>query len=71
MKNNFIDTEEGRIKIDDFLTSFKEFSFKNEEEIDLDVIRQKTRLQKFWCWLTYGHLLDDNNKCKRCGKQIK
>lgn len=43
---------------------------KMPENVDLEVINQKSRAYKFWCWATYGHLYREG-VCLRCGKKHK
>ena len=38
-----------------------------DDHVRLEVINQKTRFQKFWCWFMYGHIFE-NDVCLRCGK---
>ena len=38
---------------------------------DMRVSTQHSRLYKFYCWIVYGHLLNEKNVCLRCGKIIK
>lgn len=72
MKNDFLEDPTGRQKMDDLLDTFRKWLYENPDEIDLDVIRQRSRFTKFGCWLIYGHTEEVNEKgrCKRCGKKI-
>jgi hypothetical protein len=72
MKNNFIDTEDGRLKLEQIFDSFKAWLLK-DEDLDLEVIRQKTVFYKAWCWFLFRHTENptDDSRCKRCGKKAK
>lgn len=63
-------TEEGKNLISDLLEAHKHYILTNMTPIDTDVENQKTRFTKFFCYLIYGHLLDKDGVCKRCGKQV-
>lgn len=63
-------TEEGRNLIADLFEAHKHYILTNMTPIDTDVENQKTRFTKSLCYLIYGHLLDKDGICKRCGKHV-
>jgi hypothetical protein len=67
----FSNIEEGRQLFSDLLEAHKSYILNNVTPIDQDVANQKTRFTKFLCWLVYGHLVDKDGLCKRCGKKFK
>lgn len=60
-----------QIIITDDLHDWLVLKFPNEIKLptneELEVINQKTRVDKFWCWAVYGHIYRDG-VCLRCGK---
>lgn len=67
---NFLEDQVAIDGINELLRLHRKFVIDNMEEVDSDVEKQKTRFEKFWCWLRYGHLPDKNGICKRCGKKL-
>lgn len=63
----FIETEIAKQMINDFVRASKEHEEANLTEDEKAVAEQKTKLYKFWCGVTYGHLYK-NCICLRCGK---
>ena len=63
----FIETEEAKYLINNFIKSAKEYEEQNKSPEEQLISEQKTRLYKFWCFLTYGHLMVKGT-CLRCGK---
>lgn len=45
-------------------------SVVKEGDTDPEVLNQKSRIEKFGCWMVYGHLYRDG-VCLRCGKKQK
>lgn len=43
---------------------------RQETPVNAEVASQKSRIEKFWCWMVYGHLYRDG-VCLRCGKKGK
>lgn len=43
---------------------------KSLVKTDIMVSTQRSRPYKFWCWLLFGHLLNDRGVCLRCGKKV-
>ena len=58
-------------KIDELFRLHKHYVIDNLEEVDPGVAWQKTRIDKFLCWLQYGHLVGEDGICKRCGKVLE
>lgn len=63
----FLDEEANKDALNLLLHRHKQFILQNMVEVDPEVADQKTRFQKFWCWLIFGHL-NKKGKCMRCGK---
>ena len=63
----FIETEEAKYLINNFIKSAKEYEEQNKSPEEQLISEQKTRLYKFWCFITYGHLMV-RGTCLRCGK---
>lgn len=63
----FIETEDGKRLINNFIDAAKEYEKQNKSPEEQLISEQKTRLYKFWCYITYGHLMV-RGTCLRCGK---
>lgn len=63
----FIETEYGQQLINNFIEAAKEYENQNKTPEERLISEQKTRLYKFWCYVTYGHLMV-RGTCLRCGK---
>lgn len=66
---DFLNRLEVRETVETLLQLYTKHLEENVE--DREVAAQKTRWEKFWCWLIFGHLPGRENVCKRCGKIIK
>jgi len=43
---------------------------KGMDVADQRVTTQRSRFYKFWCFVIWGHLLNDKGLCLRCGKKV-
>lgn len=71
MSKKFTDDPSITDRIEELLRLHKHYTIENMEEVDAAVDGQKTRIYKFWCFTKYGHLLNKNGTCKRCGKVLE
>lgn len=52
----------------DWLTAKFADEIKLPDDSNVEVLNQKTRMEKFWCWAVWGHIYR-NGVCLRCGKR--
>jgi hypothetical protein len=65
---HFLDDTDRMNDLNELLEHHRQFVLANMQEVDKDVENQKTRFQKFSCFIRYGHLLNSDGICRRCGK---
>jgi hypothetical protein len=63
----FNNIEQGKSMINDLLIAHKTYIIENLTTVDEDVVNQKTRMYKFFCWFIWGHIFK-GGICARCGK---
>lgn len=71
MKKQFLEEDIIIDKINEILRLHHKYVVDNLEEVDEEVLRQKSRYYKIYCFIRWGHLIKKGKTtCSRCGKVI-
>jgi hypothetical protein len=63
---DFLKTDKAQDLLTELLSGHLEHIKNDLTNTEVEVLSQKSRFYKFWCWFVYGHLYKKGT-CLRCG----